>query len=682
MNTETQLSKQAGANELMNSAVRYSPCIVSEHVPDLSSLEAMLQHQRFAGKTGQDLAIALWEFMVDRDLGLFHYIAAKNPFWKKDEYDAIKTWNVYGWSICHCHASILGAMGRVAGFKTRIANIKGHEGTEFWYDDAWHYFDGDIQMYYRKHAPHQDQIASLEEIHAETTLITEQQHPSNPSHFPDRLPEDIVNLYDVEPTYLPIQDESLHSMDFILRPGEKMQRYFGHKGRRFIFDGSVKSYAKFAMVRDGLGPAEAGAEGPTERFWPSRQWGNGFYWYAPNLTNASLDLQAGAQVIEGLIKNESGIQPIEDHGIIIFDFTSPYVYCGVPDPMQRLPSQLGAQMNLAYHCACAGDLQVDISNAAGDWITVFPAADHVDEAGSADSVDSADSEDSNERNIDLDYTEYVEGRLSFQIRVQLNGAGTILHRMNNTLWFMVSPHSLPALRSIGDNKMSLHSGDKFNQASKSFLFERNYYDQDAHIDDVMSRNNCRWVPDDYARMKPIDVSNPWQLVYALQAPEDQDLTWISVYTEFEGTVPGEVTDAPACIEIAANPLGPWSSIGEMDVVEHPQGWHFSLFAEGQFPSSTQVGYLRFSCKKGFKGFRVNAHYNVSEINSCELPLEITHAWYEDDANVGRRLKTYKRVLSNAQDAYVVSCDAEPHNAYVSIEAASLNENQQAENGID
>ncbi len=620
-------------------ALRFSPWVVSEHVPDLSSFERMLEHPRFADKQGQDLAIALWDLMVDPELGLFHYIPALSPYWGKDEYDGIKTWNIYGYTICHCHANILAAMGRAAGFKTRIANIKGHEGTEIWYDDAWHYFDGDIQMFYRKHAPDQNQIASLAEIHADTTLITDQKNPSYPFHFPDRLPENIVSLYEVDPGYLPTQDETIHSMDFVLRPGEKMQRYFGHKGRRFVSANAPDSYQRYGSIKNGIGPAETGPEGPTERFWPHRQWGNGFYWYAPNLTNASQDFAEGVLCVDGVSPTDKGLQ--SDGGTCIFDFSSPYLYCGVADPMKRLPSKLGALLHLEID----GSIQVEVSDEQGNWLSIVDGSDSI---------------------IDIDYTEHVEGRLSFHMRIHLNG---VLKKIENTLWFMVSPHSLPALRNAGNNKLQVRHGDKFGFPSRSFLIERNFFEADT-IDDCHATSNALFDGNDYARVKPVDEQKAWQLIYAVRAPESESISWLTIYTEFEGTKPGEETDTPARIEIAVDPEGPWQIIGEMDVVEHPQGWHFTVFAETQLPANTAVAYIRFSCKKGFKGFRINAHHHKQAMIKPTQPLLITHAWYEEHQDVGRRLQTHEQKIDNLEEAYDVHCTHEPHNHFVAMSIPS------------
>src|SRR5689334_7635180 len=125
--------------------MRYTPWVVSEHVPDTSTLENLVRSPRFSGLKDEALAVALWQYMVDRELGIFHYCPPQEPFWKKDCHDPLLIFNVYGFTICHVHAHVLAMLARAAGLQARVANIQGHEGTEMFYNGGWHYFDADVQ---------------------------------------------------------------------------------------------------------------------------------------------------------------------------------------------------------------------------------------------------------------------------------------------------------------------------------------------------------------------------------------------------------------------------------------------------------------------------------------------------------------------------------------------------------
>ena len=64
----------------------YTPWVVSEHVPDFSTLANLVHSPQFAGKKDEELAIALWGLMVDRELGIFHYCPAWELLWGRDVY--------------------------------------------------------------------------------------------------------------------------------------------------------------------------------------------------------------------------------------------------------------------------------------------------------------------------------------------------------------------------------------------------------------------------------------------------------------------------------------------------------------------------------------------------------------------------------------------------------------------
>ena len=116
--------------------MRFTPWVVSEHVPDFSTLENIVRSPRFAGLEDEALAVALWGLLVDRELGLFHYCPAQEALWRKDAHDPLAVFNVYGFTICHVHAHVLAMIARAAGLPARIANISGHEGTEIFYGGA------------------------------------------------------------------------------------------------------------------------------------------------------------------------------------------------------------------------------------------------------------------------------------------------------------------------------------------------------------------------------------------------------------------------------------------------------------------------------------------------------------------------------------------------------------------
>jgi len=625
--------------------MRYTPWIVSEHVPDFSTLENLVADLRAGGKSGQDLAVALWQVMVDHDLGIFHYFPAQEPLWGRDCHDPLKTFNVYGFSICHCHAHILAQLGRAAGFETRIATISGHEGAEFFYDGKWHYFDADVQMFHRLRPPNEDVIASRQDTYEDPTLVGDQPNPSFPYHMPDRLPEQFQRLYEVEPTYPRVFAEAVHSMDYRLRPGEEMVRYFHNRGRWVVFDNYPRAYRQF--------PNETGPEGPTERFWPRRQWGNGFFRYAPDLTAGSRDAELGADRIEGLAAREAGLECAGDTAQAVFAFESPYNYCGIPDPLKRVPSAEGAIVQAQFHLPKGASARIE---AAGEQTEEWREVWRSDQTGEVE--------------CSVDFTELADAQFRLRLRFVLEGKGATLKAFETGLWFMVSPHSLPALRNKGVNRMRYHGGDRFGLHTRPVMIERRTDDRDF-MQSVFRSENLVHASETWERLKPQEAGKPWRLIFELKAPEGGRMAWMTAFAIVEGRKASEADDGvPFRVERADSPDGPWKLLAAHEIVEHERGWHFGALAEGRFAGDRQAGYVRFSATRGANGFRVAGHYVPAGEPGEPSPLEVEHAWYEVHEDVGRRLHRHTETLLGESGEYTVECAREPHNESITLRVPS------------
>ncbi len=632
----------------------YTPWVVSEHVPDFSTLDNFVRSPQFAGKSNEALAAALWGLMVDRELGIFHYCPPQEGFWSKDVFDPLKILNVYGFTICHVHANVLAMLFRAAGLPARIATITGHEGTEAFYPDelkgsaegAWHYFDADVQMFHRLRPPQQNVIASREQLYRDPTLVADQPNPSNPYHLPDRLPEKFQRLYESKPAYPDLMEERIHSMDYRLRPGEEMTRYFHHRGRWVVFENYPPMFRRYR--------SETGPEGPTERFWPRRQWGNGFFLYGPDLSSASHDVELGADALDGLEQDDAGLVSRGPSGQAVFAFESPYIYCGIPDPLRRVPSADGAVLAATFELPASAAARVEAAPELSEqWQTVWSSQ------GQSGQVECS-----------ADFTPLAEGQYRLRLRFVLEGQGARLRGFQTRLWFMVSPHSLPALKEAGENRMRLHCGDGFALHTRAILVEHRTDDPDWPAT-VFSTNNLRHDSGSWERLFAQDPARPWEAVYELAAPSGGKMAWMRAYAIVEGRKPGASYDGtPARIEIAETPNGPWQPVAERPILEHPQGWHFGIFGEGRFSGGSGRAYVRFSATRGAHGFRIMGHYVPTGEVPSPPPLEIEHAWYEDDPRVGRRLRSHRQTVTSRSHEYTVRCANRPHDESITLRVGS------------
>ncbi|MGH7144790.1 MAG: hypothetical protein ACREJ2_11785, partial [Planctomycetota bacterium] len=160
------------------------------------------------------------------------------------------------------------------------------------------------------------------------------------------------------------------------------------------------------------------------------------------------------------------------------------------------------------------------------------------------------------------------------------------------------------------------------------------------------------------------------------APSPGTMAWADIYALFEGRRPNETPDGvPARIEVSESLEGPWQTVGESEIHEHSEGWHFGLHGHARFSGTREAAYVRFSAKKGLKGFRLAGHILPPEIDaqagastraSSEPPLEIEHVWFEDDPRTGRRERRHRETVTGTAADYTVPCAAEPHDAWITL----------------
>ena len=97
-----------------------------------------------------------------------------------------------------------------------------------------------------------------------------------------------------------------------------------------------------------------------------------------------------------------------------------------------------------------------------------------------------------------------------------------------------------------------------------------------------------------------------------------------------------------------------------------------MHGEAAFPNRPKKAYIRFSCKKGMKGFRIGAHYIPKGAELASFgPLEIEHAWYEVDPKYGRRLRTHTEAVQGTKHEYVVTCGEDPHDESITLRIPSV-----------
>jgi hypothetical protein len=229
----------------------FSPKVLLKDQPDASDPGVLAQDiYRLAGAhTPRERAEAIWRFFLTDGRfvkpGFWYHIAG----WAYEEpmgevLDPQKLLNSYGFGLCYQIAPLLGAVWRAGGFDdARVWFLTGHTVAEVFYDGAYHYYDSDMMGYNTigRGPVKQLPVASVHQLENDGNIILSKlKSPKevDPSAVDDPwYPADVREgaIGGLVELFTTTSDNHLfpferaprgHTMDFVLRPGERLVRYF------------------------------------------------------------------------------------------------------------------------------------------------------------------------------------------------------------------------------------------------------------------------------------------------------------------------------------------------------------------------------------------------------------------------------------------------------------------------
>ena len=289
----------------------YTPKVLRKGQVDATSLSTLVRgiYDRADAVRERDKAEAIWRyFLTDGRFvapGFWYHIAG----WAYEEpggevLDAVKLLNSYGFGLCYHIAPLLEAVFDAGGFRdARTWFLNGHTVAEVYYDGAYHYYDSDMMGYncVDQTDPKHCAVASVEQLEHDGSIITGKllsPTKADASRVPDPwYPADvrakaIDGLADLFTTtkdnrLFPYQRyRRFHSMDFVLRRGERLVRYFAPEQKRlfylpYAYDGHQWKEFPRESARWGIRTEE----GPRSQK-DARHWATGRLEYSPDLTGA------------------------------------------------------------------------------------------------------------------------------------------------------------------------------------------------------------------------------------------------------------------------------------------------------------------------------------------------------------------------------------------------------------
>lgn len=607
----------------------FSPRVVGEQRPDFFSLETILASPRFAGKQGEALAMAIYDYFSSTVDGTWHGWPMSeregDPVGWGDVSDPVKLLNAYGWAICGQCAEMLQGLYRAAGMPARIRGLPGHNVCEVFYDGRWHVFDVDMWTWFRTPEGH---IAGVDELAQDSRrLILENRKRSNPCNLPDRNLEDYARMYEKARTgasVFPLWANRAHTMDFALRPGETLIRSQAHEGRFHM-----------PVAWKELRAGSAGHEWqgiPRERYAPFRTVGNGRWVYAPDLTDATWDFERGVWSRQGLTQDESGLV---GPGTAVFRVHSPYPFCGIPDPAQPgVPASNGVWITVAGK----GAVTIDVTDPEGQFVTVARADGSVE--------------------VRTDVTGLVKARYEVLLRFTL-GQGARLTRFAFDGYLMTAPCSLPRLEA-GRNRMQVRTGDKFGKRSTPWTVPVDFRSESRLRSALVRLERGGLAPWNRDRLRIAPAADgPAVAVFRFDAPLLRRFAWAyAIATIPEG--PADEAPRKASLEWSTDGAS-WTLGAQAAIPNTPLQWDGSLDAETVPPSPTGTLWVRVSSETGVIALDLAGHL---EEPSSPAALRIVHRWTEGDA-----ARSFEAPVGAG--AYEVVCGPNPSRHTIAMTVPSL-----------
>jgi hypothetical protein len=249
----------------------YSPRVLTKGQIDTSTLASLAEgiYVKAGAATPRQKAEAIWRFFLTDGRfvtpGFWYHIAG----WAYEEpegevLDPLKLLNSYGFGLCYHIAPLLQAVYLAGGFEdARVWFLTGHTVTEVYYDGAYHHYDADMLGYTTvgDGDPRTSPVASVSQLADDGSIMLSKlkspkevdaskvDYPWYPADVREAAIGGLASAFTTREDnwlFMSTRFPQGHSMDFVLRPGERLARYFQPESARayylpFRYDGSAWS---------------------------------------------------------------------------------------------------------------------------------------------------------------------------------------------------------------------------------------------------------------------------------------------------------------------------------------------------------------------------------------------------------------------------------------------------------
>jgi hypothetical protein len=610
------------------------PRVTSEHNADTTDLTRFRQYHRWREKEGNALAIAVWQYLCDRETGLYHMNTVNDGSDPWSEYstvrDPLKLINVYNVGYCGIFGPVLDGIFQGIGFpQGRSFGVSGwnHCTTEVWYDGGWHYLDLDVRGTLLKP---DGAVASLEEARTDRRLWTEPPCPIEP-FFPKDLDKGrVFEIYrDSRIDYFYRWFQMGHTMDFRLRPGESLTRWWRPQDGRWHHQSAYNT----GFVRELLEREPRGYKSnhPEFSIWTQ---GNGLWHYAPDLTEASCDFQRGVYSADNLAPGPAGLQ-LETPGVgeAVFEVFTPWIIVPQVNDLDDTEDDSRASV-----------VALEVTRP----VRVLVSRDHGASWQLAATATPAQPT--------VDLTPWVAGGYGYLLKLQTDGDShqPVIRRLTLDTWVQVAPISLPRL-ARGQNRCCYAMGDRYGRLTQPMFVLPNAADPED------LRKYVRQLPDDYdVERRTARIRG--DVVLEVAAPPGSKIAWLTPGACFNTFQNDAARNTDNRIAYAVNRPVKFQEIYRADVPTWVNHWRYQWDQDLLLDEPAQTVFVRYTGRPGVNVLRATAH--LIPDRKSQTAIEITHA-YRQGSQVIEHV-----VRMAGPGEYTVDVDGEPENLFLRMAVPS------------
>jgi hypothetical protein len=610
--------------------------ITSEHNADVTDLDRFRQYPAWKDKEGNELALAIWQYLCDYETGLYHFneILEENDTF--DEYatvrDPLKILNVYNMAYCGIFGPVLNGIYQGVGFEQgRAFGVSkwNHCTTEVWYGGGWHYLDLDVRGTLLKP---DGTVASLAEVCRNRDLWVKPSVPIQPFFPNDHDKDKVFKIYrDSRIDFYYRWFTGSHTMDFSLRQGESFTRWWKPQGGRWHH---LPRYNKTKWIKKLIQTEPLGMK-PNHRDFTCWNHGNGLFHYKPNLTNHAGDFADGIYASKNLISGPKGLHLIRSgNAEVIFEVFTPYIIVAKINDLDNINDDKEASV-----ITLEAYLPAELSISCDNGITWQPAGRILPGKPSP-----------------IDLTRSVQGSYGYLFKVETTGKkdNAAIKSLEVNTWVQVAPISLPRLKK-GTNHLRYEIGDRYGLKTLPMLVQPNTADpQDL-------KKYVTELPKEYDPKRNTGRIEG-EVIMRLPAPPGTRIAWFSAGATFR-TYQGEAAQRTENrIAFAVGEQTDFQELYQSKVPTWVNHWRYNWDTDVRLNEPATEVYVKYTGRPAVNAMRACLH--LLPQRPAKKTVQVVHGY-----RAGKILTQKKNELDGPTE-YTIECISPPENEFITISVPS------------